>query len=158
MSRRRDWRTAASEEASQRASATAEATARRAAELFANDDDAALRDLFDHSMKLAVSLEKLADTRKRAHDALGSLLAVGEPLTGSSRGAEIYDFPLTYERGEGHLQIAIRADKVAGLHVRPGHATGTWGRSRGLLRKLVGDFVRSGWVRPGGRRRGKGHA
>ena len=158
MSRRRDRQTAATEDATQRASATAKATARRAAELFANDDDAALRDLFDHGMKLAVSLEKLADTRQRAQDALGSLVAVGEPLTGSSRGAEIYDFPLTYERGKGHLQIAIMADEIAGLLVRRGHATGTWGQSKGLLREVVGEFVRSGWLRLGARRRGKDHA
>ncbi len=158
MSRRRDRPTASSEDASQGASGTAEATARRAIELFANDDDAALRDLFDHSMKLAVSLEKLADTRQRAEDALGSLVAVGEPLTGSSRGAEIYDFPLTYERGDGHLQVAVMADEIAGLLVRPGHATGTWGHSRGLLRTVVGELVRSGWLRLGGRRRGKDHA
>ena len=120
-------------------------------ERYANDDDAALRDLFDHKMKIAVSLEKLADTRQRAQDARGSLVSVGEPLTGSSREAEIYDFPLTYERGDAHLQIAIMADKIAGLLVRPGHPTGTWGRSRGLLREVVGDFVRGGWLRVGGR-------
>ena len=157
VSRRRFRKTAEAGEASQQTSLASEATVQRAIELYANDDDAGLRDLFDKRMKVAVSLENLADTRQRAHDAQGSLVSIGEPLTGSSRGAEIYDFPLTYERGGGHLQIAVMENKIAGLLVRPGRPTGTWGRSRGLLREVVRDFVRSGWFRVGRHRRGNGH-
>ena len=76
---------------------------------------------------------------------------------GSSRGAEIYDFPLTYERGDGHLQLAVMENKIAGLLVRPGRPTGTWGRSRGLLREVVRDVMRGGWLRVGRHRRGNGH-
>jgi len=155
--RRQIRKTAEAGETSQQASPGTEATVRRAIELYANDDDAGLRDLFDESMKVAVSLENLADTRQRAHDAQGSLVSIGEPLTGSSRGAEIYDFPLTYERGGGHLQIAVMENKIAGLLVRPGRPTGTWGRSRGLLRQVVRGFMRSGWFRVGSHRRGNGH-
>ena len=157
MSRRRIGKTAETGEASRQASLAKEATVRRAIELYANDDDAGLRDLFDERMKVAVSLENLADTRQRAHDTQGSLVSIGEPLTGCSRGANIYDFPLTYERGGGHLQIAVMENKIAGLLVRPGRPTGTWGRSRGLLREVVRDSMRSGWFRVGRHRGGSGH-
>lgn len=105
-----------------------------------------------------MSLENLAGTRQRAHDTQGSLVSIGEPLTGSSRGVRrSMTFPLTYERGDGHLQIAVMENKIAGLLVRPGRPTGAWGRSRGLLREVVRAFMRSGWFRVGRHRHGNGH-
>lgn len=55
------------------------------------------------------------------------------------------------------LDVRHPENKMAGLLVRPGRPTGTWGRSRGLLREVVRDFMRSGWFRVRRDRRGNGH-
>ncbi len=51
-------------------------------------------------------------------------------------GAELYDYPLQYEKRRAHLQVVIRAGQVAGLFERLGEPSGRWKRSRGMWRQV----------------------
>jgi len=97
----------------------------------------ALREMFDHAMKVAVSAEKIDDVVERAAEWLGTLRAQGRPVVAQTRGADLFDYPLAYERRAAHFQIVIRDGQVAGMLLRPGHPTGRWRRSRGLIRELL---------------------
>ena len=109
----------------------------RAVERFLAGETTELRDMFDHRMKVAVSAEKIDDVRERAAKATGPYVRRGEPVAARFRGADLYDYPLKHQRGSNHLQVVVRDERVTGMLLRPGHPTGRWRRSKGLIRELL---------------------
>lgn len=76
----------------------------------------------------ALSAKKIGKVWSRLNKAGGAHQATGEPLEGNVPGAHLYDYPLTFERIEAHLQIVVADGEVAGLLVRPGAPTGEWNK------------------------------
>jgi hypothetical protein len=92
--------------------------------------------LFDQNMRTQVPPQKLRDVWQRTA-ANGSLVRTGEPVRSElPDGAELYDYPLQYEKRRAHLQVVIRAGQVAGLFERLGEPSGRWKRSRGMWRQV----------------------
>jgi hypothetical protein len=92
-----------------------------------------LVELFDDQMRAAVPAEKVRAVRNRISTSSGPLAAVGEPVVIPQRGATVLDFPVQFARRRGHIQVAVREERVAGLLTRPGLPTGRWKRSRHRL-------------------------
>jgi len=110
----------------------------RVLELFKAQDEPGLSALFDPGMRQAVPPDKLIDVWRRAGVASGSVVESGDPVTAQLLGgAEMFDYPLQYQRRHQHLQVVIREEMVSGLLVRPGNPTGRWRRSSGMWREAL---------------------
>jgi len=48
-------------------------------------------------------------------------------FTGAGEAVLLHDLPLTFARGDAHLQIAYRGEDIVGLVLRPGAPTGRFG-------------------------------
>ena len=114
------------------------ALADRVVELFKAQDEPGLSALFGPSMRQTVPPDKVIDVWQRAEAASGSVVESGDPVTAQlPGGAELFDYPLQYQRRRQHLQVVIRDEMVAGLLVRPGNPTGRWRRSSGMWREVL---------------------
>ena len=74
-----------------------------------------------------------ADTIRRvwdvALDVLGAYVRKGSPLVARAMRNDLFDYPLTFKGGTGHLQVAVNArGEVTGIVVRPGPPTGEFGK------------------------------
>ena len=67
-----------------------------------------------------VSADEMTQVWSAATDDWGSLVTSGEAVV-------LHDLPLTFSRGEGHLQIAYTGGKISGLVLRPGAPTARFG-------------------------------
>jgi hypothetical protein len=83
-------------------------------------DVAVIRDAADDIFRTQITESQIHDVWTSATEDLGPLSNVGSATV-------IHEIPLTFERGEGHLQVAYRDDRIAGLVLRPGPPTGRFG-------------------------------
>lgn len=110
----------------------------RALEFFKAADEPGLSALFDGQMKRDVPPEKVRDLLRRVAAGSGELVRVGQPVMRALPGvAQLYDWPLQYQRRRHHLQVVIRSGQIVGLLVRPGNSRGRWKRSRSMWREIL---------------------
>jgi hypothetical protein len=79
--------------------------------------------------KATLTASRLKSVWAAAVGANGAYGSHGSPVHASTSGYELFDYPLTFERGKAHLQIAVnKQGLVTGLYPRPGDPTGTFGK------------------------------
>lgn len=74
----------------------------------------------DDAFRQDLPPEELERTWTAATETLGQ-------LTGTGTAVVVHDLPLNFQNGDGHLQIAYRDGRIAGLVLRPGSPTGKFG-------------------------------
>jgi hypothetical protein len=79
-----------------------------------------IREGFSGSFKKQVSAKDLAKLWSKAVEQLGPFVAADEAVV-------LYDIPLRFEWGGGHLQVAYRNEEIAGMVLRPGSPTSKFG-------------------------------
>jgi hypothetical protein len=83
---------------------------------------------FDDTLKVAISAEHIAQVWDALTQQQGAVRTVGFPAVVPAATTVLYDYPLSMDRGQAHLQIAINAQiQVAGLVIKPGPTTGVFG-------------------------------
>lgn len=72
------------------------------------------------------------EMRKVWSDALqsfGSFKSQGKPVTSRAGSDDLFDYPLTFEHGNAHFQVALNDQgRVTGLYLVPGQPTGKFGK------------------------------
>ena len=110
-------------------SAAAAATARSVLDDLVRGDYLTLETSFDPTMKAAVGQDQLKSAWQQLSSQLGAYRSAGTPFVVPVSGAVLYEFPLQFANGPGHLQVAVDANgQVAGLYLKPGNPTGAFGR------------------------------
>ena len=79
-----------------------------------------VRNGFSGSFKKQLSAKDLATVWSKAVEQFG-------PFVAAEEAAVLYDIPLHFERGRGHLQVAYRNGEIAGMVLRPGPPTSKFG-------------------------------
>lgn len=74
----------------------------------------------DESFRADVSPEQMRDAWLDAGSRWGEMLAADAAVL-------LHDVPLRFQRGEAHLQVAYRDDRIVGLILLPGQPTARFG-------------------------------
>lgn len=75
----------------------------------------------DPSFRSSITPQQMRDVWQRAISDWGQCQGAGD-------GVIVYDLPLTFERGDAHLQVAYRGEQIVGLVLKPGSPTGRFGQ------------------------------
>ncbi|MDX6198106.1 MAG: hypothetical protein QOJ79_1257 [Actinomycetota bacterium] len=76
----------------------------------------------DATFRSQVTSQKMRDVWEQATTSWGDCSGVG------NQAVVLHDLPLTFERGEAHLQVVYREDQIVGLVLKPGAPTGRFGQ------------------------------
>jgi hypothetical protein len=79
-----------------------------------------VREGFSGSFKKKGSAKDLAKVWSEAVKQFGAFVGADEAVV-------LYDIPLRFERGGGHLQVAYRSGEIVGMVLRPGPPTSKFG-------------------------------
>jgi hypothetical protein len=75
----------------------------------------------DATFRSTVTAQEMRDVWQQATAQWGQ-------CTGAGEGVLLHDFPLTFERGDAHLQVAYRGEQIVGLVLKPGGPTARFGQ------------------------------
>lgn len=83
-------------------------------------DTEAIRTAANDDFRNNVSADQMTQVWATALDQLGSLVTAGDAVV-------LYDVPLSFSAGDGHLQITYDNGTISGLVLRPGPPTARFG-------------------------------